>query len=148
MFKRILVPLDGSQAAEEALLHAVTMAQGGNLRLIRVQFSPGAAGFSVDLPATQGIVETEGELCDAYLAAVAKRLDGEGATLTWTRRVGNVAPAILEEAEEWKADLLVLTTHGRTGISRFLLGSVAEKLARHATCPVLLLRARASETAD
>lgn len=144
MFHKILVPLDGSRAAEEALSHAAKMAQGGSIRLIRVEFSPGAAGFPEDLPATQAIIETEGKLCDEYLKDIADRLTAEGSSVTWTRRIGDVASAILEEAAEWQPDLIAITTHGRTGISRFFLGSVAERIARHASCPVLLVRASAA----
>jgi nucleotide-binding universal stress UspA family protein len=71
---------------------------------------------------------------------IAKQLQGAGFTVDTTVRVGDVRETIIDSATEWKADLIVLASHGQRGIGRFLLGSVPEFVSRHAKCSVEIVR--------
>jgi len=136
-FKKILVPLDGSALAEAALGRAVEFAGDGVtlmlLRAVEAHTLPG-----VDPSDAQVEVVREAE---DYLAAVAARLAESGVaqveTSVW---YGPAALAIVEAARLRKADLIVMSTHGRSGLGRLILGSVAESVLRGTTTPILLLR--------
>jgi len=146
MFRKILVPLDGSTAAERALTYAIDLADRsqGEIVLTRVQASPGAVGFAVDLPIPQQAYAAEHRHCQAYLEDVRARLLSKGQTVRLETPEGDPSSAILEMAEKDGCDLIVISSHGRTGVGRFFLGSVAEKVTRHAHCPVLIARREAS----
>jgi nucleotide-binding universal stress UspA family protein len=121
--KTLLVPLDGSLLAEQAVPVAAVLAKrtGGRIHLVTV--APALAG-PVYLPRTaEAVAATYGVQTSIAL------LDGP------------VAPALAAYVEEHHVDLVVMTTHGRGGVSRLWLGSVADQLLRRATAPVLLLRA-------
>jgi nucleotide-binding universal stress UspA family protein len=144
MFKHVLVPLDGSREAEKALSVATQLvrASGGSLILVRavrapVEFELGVAPPATWAPAAQ---PEEREEARAYLEAM--RLDPTLAGLPTTAAVyaGPPATMILAAAASYEADLIVLTSHGRTGIARWLLGSVAAALARESPIPTLVLR--------
>lgn len=146
MYKRILAPLDGSTLAEAALSHAVQLAAsgGGELVLLRVVISPYSivapdlvlAGQSID----QDLLQQQAE---QYLNALAARLAGQGITVRAVTSPGPVAEAILEQARSGESDIIVMSTHGRGGISRWVYGSVADRVLQAAPCPVLLIRAGA-----
>jgi nucleotide-binding universal stress UspA family protein len=147
MYKRILVPLDGSALAEAALSHAEQLAAsgGGELVLLRVVISPYSivapdlvlAGQSID----QDILQQQAE---QYLRALAARLAGQGIAVRTVTCPGPVAEAILDHARSGDADIIVMSTHGRGGISRWVYGSVADRILQAAPCPVLLIRAGAA----
>lgn len=124
--RTILVPVDGTALAETALPHAAGLAQRAkaSLHLVSVLESR---------PAWPQPLET-------YLRELAAR---EKAELSLAR--GNVAEEILNQAESVQADLIVMGTHGRRGLERLLLGSVADKVMRHAPCPVMLVRSPAPD---
>jgi nucleotide-binding universal stress UspA family protein len=135
MLQRILVPLDGSARAEYALPVAARLAHatGGTLILLQVyQVMPSEFVLS-DYTA-------EAASATAYLAQVAARPDLAGITVERITLAGAVARTILDAVLEHQADTLVLCSHGRSGPTRWALGSVAEKVARHAPIPVLVLR--------
>lgn len=144
MFQHILVPLDGSARAEQVLSVAVRLARisEGTITLLNVVdiaheavvYGVGGAFLS---PQT-----IEGDLTDArhYLEQVAQRQDLAGVSIEKRTVVGNPAESILSCVEELPFDLIVMSSHGYTGFKRRLLGSVAEKVARHAPIPVLILR--------
>ena len=136
MFANILVPLDGSTVAERALGYARDVCRG-KLLLLRVQDYPSPLDFPL---ATQSLLEAEDQAAHAYLDEVNQRLTREGALVSWIHRVGDPASTILQEARDARIDLIVMASHGRTGLSHFLMGSVAEKVVRHATCPVMVVR--------
>jgi nucleotide-binding universal stress UspA family protein len=145
--ERLLVPLDGSPLAERALDLAREVAgAAGTLILVRVvpPVERPLAGtgivqsYAVDEKGTlQAIDETE-----AYLRQIAERIHG-GVAVETTACVGRAVDQILVATHEFTADLLVLSSHGRTGPDRWLLGSVADELVRRAQVPVLLVSARA-----
>lgn len=136
---KILVPLDGSALAEAALAKAVEVVNdspSASLLLLRAAEAP--ALFGRDPIEAQVEVVHEAE---QYLEAVAGRIRASGIedveTSVW---YGPAAPAIVEAAAVAKADLIVMSTHGRSGIGRLFMGSVAESVLRGTRAPILLLR--------
>lgn len=151
MFKHILVPLDGSERADQALPIAARIARAGGgvmslLRVIDVQEWYYGPYF---MPA-DGMLPPDGWTPDAShpsRAAAESFLKGKAALPELMAletnaivREGSPAGVILDVIEEQHADLVVMCSHGRSGFSRWALGSVAEHVARHATVPVLILR--------
>jgi nucleotide-binding universal stress UspA family protein len=135
---KLLVPLDGSPLAEQALTKAVEIADGeGTFQLVRAAEASTWPG--VDPTDEQIRVVREAE---RYLDDVKRDLAARGVrrveTSVW---YGPPAAAIVEAAAVVKADLIVMTTHGRSGLGRLILGSVAEAVLRGTTTPILLLRA-------
>jgi nucleotide-binding universal stress UspA family protein len=134
----ILVPLDGSTLAEMALPKATELAQasGATILLVRAAEARSLPG----LDPTEGQVRVVDE-AERYLAGVAERLAAEGtrnvATAVW---YGPPSAAIIDAARLREIDLIVMTTHGRTGIPRLLFGSVAESVLRGTHVPILLIR--------
>lgn len=141
MYKRILVPLDGSTLSEAVLPHAQNLAQttGAELVLLHVIVTP-VEKFSVPLTlADIQKIEAESKL---YLKSVCSKLEKENLRVTFLVREGSVAETILEVAASMEADAIAMSTHGRTGVKRWLLGSVADKVVRMSPLPVLLIRPR------
>ena len=133
---RILVPLDGSTLAEAALRKAVDLAaeDDATISLLRAAEAYTRLGDPVDAQ-VMAVREAEG-----YLAAVAQRLRRRGC-----RRIeihvgyGPAAAVIVEAATAQKADLIVMSTHGRSGLRRLILGSVTESVLRGTTIPILIV---------
>jgi len=146
MYQRILVPIDGSATSERALQEAIELAAGkAQLRLVYVieeAYTLDVEGYAfVDYAAIQEAVRHTGERALAQ-AAEKVRQSGMTAETALLEATGErVASVIDGEARRWSADLIVIGTHGRSGLSRLLLGSVAEGVVRGASVPVLLVRA-------
>src|SRR5712691_4034073 len=145
MFKRILVPLDGSGRAERALPIAARMARasGGSIVLVRVVSTEPAALPSV--PAKPNLIQTVGEadrmLAESYLAGWASSDLLRGLSVQIQVPVGLIPPSIIAVATENHADIIVMCSHGYTGVKHWwMLGSVAAKIARFAQIPVVILR--------
>src|SRR5579883_372202 len=144
MFKQMLVPLDGSERAERAVPVAARMARatGGSIVLTRV-VSPTSElwpGIEPQPTLTQSIIDADLADASAYLEQIA---DSPSLTGIPTRTVALFGPpafTILSVALSYNADLIVMCSHGYTGMSLWMLGSVAEKVARHAAVPVFILR--------
>ena len=140
MFKKILVPLDGSSFAEEALPHARELAECGGAEIVLVRVDePYEPPPGIFVPAT-AIPEVVRLSAGEYLEQLVSRLRLAGIKVESAVLDGKVADAILKYAREEGVDLIVMSTHGRTGISRLLMGSVAEQIVHGARCPVLLIR--------
>jgi nucleotide-binding universal stress UspA family protein len=144
MFKRMVVPLDGSNRAERAIPIAarIARASGGTIILLQVVTIPLEIGSQV-IPLSGFSPSTMEENIDAatnYLAAIARseHLDGVGVQMKVL--TGVASQTILDVVVEEQADLVVICSHGDAGIKRLMLGSVAQKVARHSTVPVLVLR--------
>jgi nucleotide-binding universal stress UspA family protein len=142
----ILVPLDGSQRAECALQIAEEVAQqlGAPLvlaRVVPVTPVPFAASY-MPLPAEayQQLVDDERRLALDYLNQKAQSLQERGHSVTVRIDEGDAAATLLDICSAEQIGLIVMTTHGRTGLARFALGSVADRLIRYNHVPVLLLR--------
>jgi nucleotide-binding universal stress UspA family protein len=145
VLKCILVPLDGSALAELALPVAARLARagGGRVVLARVNGLPTSSRFGSSPPAPmETMLADKRAAATRYLEEVSRRPDlVDVATQVETRVAIAVAPALLEIMKTSQADLVVMCSHGRTGFTRWRLGSVAQKVARHATIPTLLLHA-------
>lgn len=138
MFTRILVPLDGSMLAEQALPLATAMAQRfqATLHLLRAVVVP--VGLEVDFRALVDALRDEAQ---RYLADVAGRLRSSGYAVETAVVEAEPAEAILEYTQQHEIALITMATHGRTGLGRWVLGSVADKVVRASHRPVLLVRA-------
>lgn len=148
MIKTILVPLDGSERAEHALPLAARIVRDadGTLVLIRVVNVATDYWPTIVAPHPSALqVAIDGELEDAtsYLKRVATSAELAGLRVITTTIHGAIAPIIMATAIEHHADLIVLCSHGRTGVAHMIMGSVAEKIARHTTVPVLIIRENA-----
>ncbi|MDX1530288.1 MAG: universal stress protein [Rhodothermales bacterium] len=138
--RRILVPLDFSELAEEGLLYARELADkfGAELDVVHVVEEPAFPSFyKLGAMRIYGMVPDQEKLA---WTALRKRFspDEEGVRLHVLR--GAAESEIVRYATDRKVDLVVLTSHGLTGLQHVLLGSVAEKVTRHAPCPVLLVK--------
>ncbi|GAB4566751.1 MAG: universal stress protein [Anaerolineae bacterium] len=143
-YPRILVPLDGSKLAEAALRHAETLAWqfGSKIIVLRVIHVPQALG-AVDLVPAYGLdvdrIEEEARL---YLKGICGELRKASIEADCVLLQGPVAETIVDYAAREGIDLIVMSTHGRSGLSRWIFGSVAEKVLQGARCPVLLIPAK------
>lgn len=145
MYRKILVPVDGSEAATRGLNEAIrlTQDQGSQIRLVHVVnewivVSPDVAGANVGRVIE--ILRANGETVLDQAASLTRAANIEADTVLFEAMGGQAGAAIVEQAQEWGADLIVCGTHGRRGIRRLVLGSDAEYIVRHASVPVLLVR--------
>jgi nucleotide-binding universal stress UspA family protein len=148
--KRILVPIDFSHNSDVALQYAVELAQplGASVHLLHVVENPLAAGmwsssvYTSEVPGLQVDVVRDAE---HRLEQMIPTIAGVRYGLEHTVRIGPAAETIVDFASDELADLIVMGTHGRTGLGHALIGSVAEQVVRRAPCPVLTLRADRTE---
>lgn len=149
MYKHILFASDGSPASDKALNEAVRLVHdGAEIRVLTVVTDPVAAyaspyglAFDAGLVRNAAIESGRAALQSTLDKLTAQGVKTSGDLLDLTEMVsGNIAAAILQEAAAWPADLIVVGTHGRRGLRRFFLGSVAEELARTSPLPLLLVR--------
>ena len=135
---RILIPLDGSLLAEAAIEAALDLGRGRASKLVLLRAAEAHTLPGADATEEQVTVVREAE---QYLAAVADRLTKRGIkdvdTTVW---YGPAAAAILEATKLKKADLIVMSTHGRSGLGRLILGSVTESVLRGTTAPICVVR--------
>lgn len=138
MFTTILVPLDGSDLAERALPQALTLADASGARLLLLR---AAHGFNYPGGDPERIRLAALAEAEAYLEELAARLGAPGRTIDTAARYGDAATAIAEEVPARQVSLISMSTHGRSGLGRWLFGSVADAVLRQATVPVLLIPA-------
>lgn len=138
MYKTILVPLDGSPTSELALPMALSLARALAAQLVLTEVVHGSLGNGA-VSHDSGIRAMDEAA--AYLSAVATRLGDDGVDIQTTTPFGSAVAGILDAVELHQADMVVMTTHGRSGFSRLRHGSVAEAVLRHSPVPVLLVRA-------
>lgn len=138
MLHKILVPLDGSELAERALVAATALAEpnAAKLLLVRAAMSHTLAGVDGQERRVGAIQEAE-----AYLARVRADLVERGLTVDTVVPYGPAADCIADQARLQSADLILMSTHGRTGPARLLFGSVAEAVVARSSVPVMLERA-------
>lgn len=145
MITRIVVPLDGSEVSEAALPEAIRQAKAFDLpvHVVRVvdsraleQVGGSAAAFNYSMLGE--MFSQESEESQKYVAATQERLEGEGLKVTGDVRIGPVAQGILETVEP--GDMIVMGSHGRSGLKRWVLGSIAEEVLRHSPVPVLMVK--------
>jgi len=154
MYKKVLVPLDGSELAECALSHVKNMLKDGFVEeatILNVFWAPvaflGAGGSDsqyVDVNAIEDKIRFNSL---KYLADVESRLASEGMKVKMESIEGNrVAEAIIDYVEKNDMDLIVLTTHGYTGLKKLMFGSVALEVLHSSHVPILLVRPEACWT--
>ena len=137
---RVLVPLDGSRLAEAAIETALGLTRGEATSTLVLLRAAEAHTFPVVDP-TNEQVEAVHE-AEAYLSGLVERLRRRGITQVETGVwYGPAAPAIIQAARLKKADLIVMSTHGRSGLGRLIMGSVTESVLRGTTIPVCVVRA-------
>ena len=146
MYQRVLVPLDGSKMAEQAIPYASELCKGSTtvtlFQVVHIPIPLAApdASLAVPMPSQAELIQE----AKTYLESIAAKLRLEGVRVDVDAVERDVvADAIVEYAAEHDIDLIVMTTHGRSGLSRMIFGSVAEAVVRNAPCPVLLIRAKA-----
>lgn len=151
MYKRILVPIDGSATSLQGLREALKIARGEDIRVrilnvvderMIAASNPVPLGGRADFIAS---MKASGQraLDEASELALRSRVEGECVQRESEER--SVSDVILAEVHDWHADLLVMGTHGRRGLNRLLLGSDAERVLHDATVPVLLVKTPESE---
>lgn len=149
--RRILVPLDGSSLAEKALAGAIDLAKstGAEIWLMQsVEFPEYWGEEYAGMHAVPSMISTEEQEAAAreYLLHVAEGLVEAKLPTQIVVTTGHAASAISDVVADNDIDLIVMSTHGRSGLSRWVFGSVAEKVVRLAECPVLLIRAQEAQT--
>ena len=139
----IIHPTDFSEEAETAQRQAAELARrlGAELLLLHVSvetplYGEGALGMAN----VKAVYETQARWAEQQLADRATLLTKNGVATRWERRVGIVHDAICDVAREKRADYIVMGTHGRSSIARFMLGSVADRVVCTAPCPVITVR--------
>ncbi len=149
MFQKILVPLDGSAPAEKALDLALDMARcyGGEVTVLQVleeALDVGAAAIaraaSMATGSTDQAMGIMRQQAEAYLREVVHKRQDSGVPIRTVVTSGVAVNSILRFAGEHQNDLIVMATHGRTGLSRLAFGSVTEDVLRQAVCPVVVVR--------
>ncbi|HEY4690531.1 MAG TPA: universal stress protein [Anaerolineae bacterium] len=156
MYRNIVIPLDGSTLAEQALPYVKDLLQGRAAAVYLISVAPLATVATPAAPVrmyplvvSRTDFETQVQERDRieeelrnYLHGIALALAHGSVTAKVEVRFGEPAEEIIAFAEDVQADLIAMCTHGRTGLARWAYGSVAEKVMRHAHCPILLVRAR------
>ncbi len=151
MYEKILIPLDGSENGEAAL--PVIEELIGKLsveiqtEIILLQVISALTHWAVAGAATAPIQYSEKELrlieqqTRDYLTQISTNLVNQGANVSTEVRFGNAAEEIIKVADELQVDLIAMSTHGRSGVSRWALGSIADRIIRGSKKPVLVIRA-------
>ena len=151
MYERVLVPLDGSKVGEAALSHveklvARRIAGGLDVEITLFEVLPRTHYVAIASGATlvpyneKELEEIKKETMD-YLDKAGEGLRNKGATVKAIVETGSTAEMINKVADETNADLIAMSTHGRSGFSRLALGSVTDKVLRGGNIPVLVVRA-------
>ncbi len=153
MLQHVMVPLDGSGLAEKALPYARQIIEdGGKITLLSAIDVP---EYAVSAFYTAGVISenTNHQLMVdqmvpqtyGYLDGISRTLQNAGFQVECTAIIGEAATSIIEKAEETKVDAIVMCTHGRSGFSRWLFGSVTSKVLGGTTCPVFVVPNRDKE---
>ncbi|HLF14292.1 MAG TPA: universal stress protein [Bacteroidota bacterium] len=143
LIRRILVPVDFSEHSKDALQYAVDLGSVFDAELILV-FVVESAGYPADLGYGQAAIPAmERDLSErgkAELARIAEQYIGGKLAVKFHVPAGRPFVEIIRAAREFEADMIIIATHGHTGVEHILFGSTAEKVVRKAPCPVLVVR--------
>ena len=148
-----MVPLDGSPLSLKALNHAERLASALQARLLLLRvggvIAPEALGLpELSMALTHEIQMQQGKsdaFMISYLEGLAGPLREKGLTVDTAVRSGDAATQIVEMAESREVDLVVMSSHGRTGLSRWIFGSVAERVLHNVRCSLMVVRIEASD---
>ncbi len=151
MYKHILIPLDGSRLSEAAIAHAEKLAKGcGTEDVTLLRVVERTEGYrkvvdqsrqTEDKVITEPVSKKERE-AGAYVTRMAEKLRERGLTVYSKLVIGDPAQAIIYHAEHSPCEIIVMASHGRSGLGRWALGSVADKVVRASAVPVLLVGPR------
>jgi nucleotide-binding universal stress UspA family protein len=145
MYRKILAPLDGSEYSECSLEHVKAIAKGCEvpevilLRIVEPIHSSDLAAYAeagIDTVSLMQEVETSAK---TYIDRKSQELKNEGLSVQGVVITGWAADIILKYANESNVDLIIMSTHGRSGISRWFMGSVTDRVVRHSVVPVLIV---------
>ena len=142
-FKRILVPLDGSLLAEKALRPALDLAasMSAEVRVLHVIAPPDFMAHTVQLQRFKAeLANMAREEAELYLKRIRSEYKNDSVALKTETVMGAPAKTIIDRAAHHDIDLIVMSSHGRSGISRWFYGSVAEKVLHGAPCAILIIR--------
>jgi nucleotide-binding universal stress UspA family protein len=158
MFEKILVPLDGSELAEEVLHRVVELSKklGSTVvlvqaidslsqRLVALNGIEPAGAVAANVEAVENAIDAEKDAAEAYLTRMKAHFTSEGLPVETFLGEGQPVEVILDLAEKEGAGLIAMTTHGRGGLGRLVFGSVSDAVLRHSNVPVLLLRSTEKE---
>lgn len=152
-FQKILIAVDASDYSQKAAQYGMGLAQqlGAEVALVHIDEFQMMANVGGDpILGDQMIIMPE--LAEIQKDSAIHLLEqmandyGNGLTLTKIIKSGDIKSEILETAKTWNASIIVLGTHGRTGLDHFLLGSMAESITRHSDCPVLIVPNKEAES--
>lgn len=141
MYKRILVTLDQSELAERALPHAVAVAQAMSAAIELISVVPALDAETMRTAGAAYDWSGATEQTQEYLAGIRARIEEAEVVAKIAVRQGDVAEQILAHCTATGCDLIVMSTHGRSGLGRWVYGSIADRVLRYADVPVLLVRA-------
>ncbi len=149
MYKRALVPLDGSPVAETILPFILAIAGPLDMEVVLLRVLQPVPPLAIEGSRHVVVEDEEARRIDAeeYMAPLAVDLRDRGVRVETRVRRGMPAAEIQAAARETGADLIAMTTHGRSGLGRLMFGSVAEAVLRHSDVPVFLLRATEAQVA-
>jgi nucleotide-binding universal stress UspA family protein len=147
MYKRVLIPLDGSALAEQALPHAIAHARHFEAELILLQVLAALPSAPLMGEVARGRAQASlNASASEYLERIVARVQEHDIPVRVATVEGSPHVNITEFAEANEVDLIVMSTRGQSGLSRWLMGSVADRVVRGATVPVLLVRAAKEKT--
>jgi nucleotide-binding universal stress UspA family protein len=146
MYQKILIPLDGSKLAECVLPHVEALAsacQAKSVIFVRViePFHQPTGDFVMDPDQVKKIESEHKQAAEQYLRKVSAKASLAGASVKTELLFGAPAETLADYATKKQVDLIVIATHGRSGVSKWVWGSVAERILRSACVPVLMVRA-------
>jgi nucleotide-binding universal stress UspA family protein len=149
VYKRAVVPLDGSPVAEAIIPFILEIAGPLDLEVVLLRILQPIPPEVIEGSRHVVVEDVQARGMDAeeYLAPIAAELRGKGVRVRTLVRRGEPAAEIVEAAREADADLIAMTTHGRSGLRRLIFGSVAEAVLRRAELPVFLMRMTEAEVA-
>ena len=149
MYKKIMIPLDGSNLAECVLAHVETIARAKGVETVVFVsvFEPleatslrGHAEYSLGEDKIKQVDARGKKFIESYLDNLVSELDYGNVKIQKEVLVGNAAEQLIEYARKNNIDLIIMATHGRSGVSRWVMGSVADRLLRALSVPVLMVR--------
>lgn len=142
MYRRILVPLDGSEHSECALAHVKAIATGCKVPEVIVLFVVEPIypiTYEIPIEVAEDVKQRNEVFGKEYIERITRNLSAEGIAASGAIQQGRPAEVILDYARSRQVDLIIMSTRGRSGLSRWILGSVADRVARNSTAPVLLV---------
>ena len=146
MYKRILLPLDGSAIAEQALPHAIALTERFQAELIILRtFEPLAEKLGMMSDIVRRAEDVTRAIAEKYIENISASVHERGVRVKSIIIEGRPHSEIVRFAETEQVDLIVISTHGQSGLTRWLLGSVADRVARGVSVPVLLVRSQEAE---